>query len=293
MPAAPQSRLRTLARAKINLSLHIGPKRADGYHELQSLVAFAGMGDEVSMRLDTKGPSLQIETAKGLAAPPEGTDNLIMQISTLFSDQFTTMAPAFTLKKHVPMAAGLGGGSADAAAAVRLICQAYDLDPADYTARLAQYGADIPVCLGSATAIMAGIGETIMPIPSLGQIHALLVNPGVALSTRDVFHAFDNAQAARHDWCFDMSTKHQDLMTWALRGRNDLQETAIRLAPIIQSVLHELEAQDNCLLARMSGSGASCFALFDSLEDVKTAHACFRRQHPKWWCQSTRIGDII
>jgi len=275
-----------IARAKINLTLHVGAVNRDGYHLLQSLVVFADIGDEVSMEMSetAHGPRLTISGpfAGGLG---RSEDNLILRAAALVRFEGKG-APVFHLVKNLPIASGLGGGSADAAAAVRLLCAHTGQNPQDYLGKLVKLGADIPVCLGSSTCRMGGIGEHIIPMPGLGQIHAVLVNPGLSLSTAKVFKAFEE----RPD---TVPQKNGSLLIMALAGRNDLQAPAIGLAPMIGDVLALLGAQPDCQLARMSGSGATCFGLFPTAKTARNAAAQIKSVHPDWWSVATVLGDTL
>ncbi len=271
-----------LARAKINLTLHVARVIADphdaffGYHPLDSLVVFADIGDVIAMKpaaqmgLEISGPF-----AKGLSA---AGDNLILRAANAAQ----ASPHNITLEKYLPVAAGIGGGSANAAAVLRL-CGAQDPEIA------LGLGADVPVCLGSQTARMSGIGEALEPLPGLGQLYAVLVNPGVAVSTAAIFKAFD---AAPDVPAMPKPQKLQgDLITRALAGQNDLQPIAIAQAPVVGDVLRMLSLQDGCQLARMSGSGATCFGLFESARAAQSAQANLQAQAPHWWVVATLLGE--
>lgn len=275
---APPDTLSELARAKINLTLHVGPARNDGYHLLDSLVAFADIADKVSYR---KAPDFSLKItgpfADGLCA---NADNLVLKAANLCGQ-----SGAYGLEKNLPIASGIGGGSADGAAVIRMFqTRTGRQTPID----VLPLGADVPVCLLSMTARVRGIGETLTPLPGLGQIAAVLVNPGVQVSTQDIFSRFDAAPSkpkAKSE--FKVST----LLQMAQNGQNDLQDIAIKLVPEIDEVLTALNAQAGCQLARMSGSGASCFGLFQSTDDAQTASKSIQNAHKDWWCVATQIGD--
>lgn len=286
--AAPQTRSET-ARAKINLTLHVGPVRPDGFHPIQSLVVFADVGDVLDIgraRPDT-GPTLTIGGPFGhhLSAEP---DNLVLRAASLIGDQLSPFD--FHLVKNLPIASGIGGGSADAAAAIRGICADHNLSSDDYWTELAALGADIPVCIRSETCLMRGKGEQIMPLPGLGRLHAVLVNPGVSVSTGSVFKVFDKMPAARN---WDEVINTGTLLEMSMFGRNDLQPAAIESAPVIETVLQELTAQNQCRIARMSGSGATCFGLFPDRKTADRAAQSLKGAHPDWWCVATMLGDVI
>ena len=186
------------------------------------------------------------------------------------------------LEKHLPVSAGIGGGSANAAAILRM-CGIDDLHLA------VSLGADVPVCLRSETAHMTGIGEDVTPIPGMGQLQALLVNPSIAVSTASIFKAFDGAKDIRET---PRPMKiNGDLLSRALDGRNDLEPIAIAEAPIIGEVLRALASQNGCQLARMSGSGATCFGIFENGRALRKAEAAIQAQAPDWWCKAVILGD--
>lgn len=270
------------ARAKINLTLHVGQTIKDpsdpffGYHPLDSLVVFADVGDELEM-FGAEKTTLSIGGPFGAGLTAD-SDNLILRALTA-----ANAAPQYvTLEKHLPVSAGIGGGSANAAAVLRM-CGVDDLHIA------VALGADVPVCLRSQTAHMTGIGEDVTPMPGMGQLHALLVNPGIAVSTASIFKAFDAAKDIR-ETPRPMKTSG-DLLTRALDGRNDLEPIAIAEARVIGDVLRMLASQDGCQLARMSGSGATCFGVFESGRALRKAQAEIQAQASDWWCKATLLGD--
>jgi len=274
-------RLSEAAPAKINLYLHVTGRRDDGYHLLDSLVTFAGIGDTLigvpadTLSLQVRGPFSAV-----LANEP---DNLVLRAAqSLAMATGVSQGAALTLDKHLPVASGIGGGSADAAAALRLLSRLWHLpEDAGLLSRLAaRLGADIPVCLASRPARMSGIGDCLAPGPALPAGGLLLVNPGVAVATADVFRAREGALSPPavlpHGW------ETITAMANYLRTlNNDLQPVAVRLQPSIGRVLTALEASPGCQLARMSGSGATCFGLYP---DASAAHhAADALPDPKWW----------
>ncbi len=267
--------------AKVNLYLRVVGKREDGYHLLDSLAAFAGIGDRLSfqaandMSLSLAGPF-----GGALAAEP---DNLVLRAARALAE-LAGIEPRgrLTLEKYLPVASGIGGGSADAAAALRLLCRAWNLaPPPDALARIAALlGADVPVCLAGRPARMRGIGELLDPAPRLPPYGLLLVNPGVAVSTVAVFRArtggFSPEAVLPERW-HDAAG-----MAAGLSGLgNDLEAPAIALCPVIADVLAAIAAIPGCRLARMSGSGATCFGLFDDAQAA--AEAARNLAHPGWW----------
>ena len=280
--SASNQTLTTLARAKINLTLHVGAAQNDGYHPLHSLVLFADIGDELSASA-AREFSLKIDGpfANGLSSGP---DNFVLKSANKLAKTKSNLGKlAYKLTKNLPIASGIGGGSADAAAAVNLLLSEND----ETTNVLLEIGADVPVCYLSRTCIMEGIGEELTPLPGLGQVAAILVNPGVAVSTGAIFQSFDKGGTSS-----EFALPSGTLLEMARAGRNDLQDTAIGITPVIQTVLDEIEAQQNCQLARMSGSGATCFGLFETLEDAQNASAVIKSKYPDWWCVPTMLGDM-
>jgi 4-diphosphocytidyl-2-C-methyl-D-erythritol kinase len=281
------------ALAKVNLTLRVLGRRADGYHELESLVAFADVGDGLSLQT---GLPLALEIDGPYAAAcgaPAG--NLVLKAAAALAARIDGLKLGrFVLSKHLPVAAGIGGGSADAAAALRLLVhsnrQIFDRvdfsDPRVREAALA-VGADVPVCLESRARIMRGVGEELLPPLELPPLPALLVNPGVPLSTREVFAGlggkFSTASAA------EVPRDVEGLIEWLAAQGNDLTEPAVACVPIIAEVLDALSALPSARLARMSGSGPTCFALFASDEDAAAAGRTLQTARRDWWIAATKL----
>jgi 4-diphosphocytidyl-2-C-methyl-D-erythritol kinase len=282
----------TRAPAKINLTLHVlGRREEDGYHELESLVAFTGMGDVLSL---APGPELALEVAGPTAqAAGGGPDNLVLRVAENLASRVAGLKlGTFRLNKRLPVAAGIGGGSSDAAAALRLLARANNLAPSD--PRVAEAaratGSDVPVCLDPHARFMRGAGESVGETIKLPLLPAVLVNPGVALETRPVFQRLGLAVGARtlgapHPSVLP-ATDQQSLWSALAKGRNDLEDAACIVAPVIVDVLAVLRAAKGSRLARMSGSGATCFALFVSRLAASRAAAVIRAQHPDWWVKA-------
>jgi 4-diphosphocytidyl-2-C-methyl-D-erythritol kinase len=276
------------APAKINLTLHVLGRRADGYHEIESLVVFADVGDTLTLAPGSLGLATRGPTAVG-AGPPE--TNLVLKAARLLADRVAGLRLGrFTLDKRLPVAAGLGGGSSDAAAALRLLARLNRLSPADErvaeAARLT--GADVPVCLDPQTRVMRGIGEILSAPLDLPCLPAVLVNPGVAVPTKDVFAKLGLDQGRSHAAARHLDT--HDPRAMMADGRNDLEAPAIALQPVIAEVLDELRASPKCTLARMSGSGATCFGLFGSARAASAAARALKQRHPGWWVRATIFG---
>jgi 4-diphosphocytidyl-2-C-methyl-D-erythritol kinase len=270
------------APAKVNLFLHVLGRRADGYHLLDCLVVFADVGDTLRAE-PAEALSLRVEGpfAGALAAEP---DNLVLRAArVLAAAAGFTAGGRIVLTKNLPVASGIGGGSADAAAALRLLCRLWRIepDPGVLAGLAAGLGADVPVCLTGRASRMGGIGERLEPVPTLPACGIALVNPGTALATADVFRGHGGAWSARVE--LPASWRDAGEMAGDLKGqRNDLQPAAIALRPVIGEVLSSLEAAPGCLLARMSGSGATCFGLFADGAAARRAAAGLQR--PGWWC---------
>ena len=266
------------APAKINLALHVRARRPDGYHELETLFAFVAHGDTVTL---APGP-LSLAITGPFAAGLDGDgDNLILRAARAFANAFGMAEQGtFTLDKHLPVASGIGGGSADAAAALRALARVHDIaiDDPRLFALAADLGADVPACLLGRTALGTGRGEHLEPIDGLAGMPVLLVNPGVAVSTGAVFKAWDGIDHG--------AMPAGDALSRARAGRNDLEGPARRIAPVIDDVL-ALLAVGNPVLARMSGSGATCFALYAIAADRAGAAARIRVSNPRWWCAET------
>lgn len=259
------------APAKLNLALHVRARRPDGYHEIETLFAFVEHGDEVTVEAAEADSFTVIGPfAAGLAG--EG-DNLVTRAAAAFAERFGGGTHAITLDKRLPVASGIGGGSADAAATLRALGRLHGV-PCEAMFEIAGgLGSDVPACLLGRTAIGRGRGERLEPVPGLPGTPVLLVNPGVAVSTAEVFRRWDGVDRG-------------PLGPQPLAGRNDLEAPAREIAPVIGEVLALLAAQPGVRLARMSGSGATCFALFDTTEACSAAASAMRRG---WWVQPTRL----
>ncbi|MDE3016253.1 MAG: 4-(cytidine 5'-diphospho)-2-C-methyl-D-erythritol kinase [Pseudomonadota bacterium] len=284
--------LHIAAPAKINLFLHVTGRRADGYHLLESLVTFADAADRLDMAMED---DLTLEItgpfASALTLPPQrGKElNIVLRAATLLQAHAGSgLGARLTLLKALPVAAGLGGGSADAAAALRGLRQLWNLDVDDGTlANLAlQLGSDVPVCLASRTAWMRGIGETLSKV-TLPALWMVLVNPGAALSTADVFRNFSGAFAPPKP-VPDMFASVQALVDFLGDAHNALEPAARALAPVISDVLAALQA-GGALLARMSGSGATCFGLYADAAAADAAAARISTTRPEWWCVAAGV----
>lgn len=271
------------APAKLNLALHVRRRRPDGYHDLETVFVFARDGDTIALT-PAERLSLRIDGpfAAGLDA---GGDNLVTRAASAFAAAFgTDPGVAITLTKRLPIASGIGGGSADAAATLRALARLHGIDQA--SARLhevaAMLGADVPACLYGRACFGTGRGDALTPLAGLGDMPALLVNPGVGVSTAAVFAGWDGIDRG--------ALGQGDGLARALAGRNDLQPAAEAVAPVIGSLVAMLAARPGVVLARMSGSGATCFALFRDVVARDDADAAIAKAAPDWWRLRTTIA---
>ena len=275
MPSRP---ITEFAPAKVNLTLHVTGHRADGYHLLDSLVVFADIGDRITVR---PGPPCLRVTGPMAAGVPEGPENLVLRAAVLAGSEVD-----ITLDKHLPAAAGIGGGSSDAAACLRALARLTGVRLPDDVLAL---GADVPVCLLAHAARMCGIGEKVEPLARLPVLHAVLVNPRVAVSTPAIFKRLarrDNPPmpARLPGW-----HTAENLIHWLTTQRNDLQEAAIKEAPVIAEVLQRIAATEGCALSRMSGSGATCFGLYPDAQAAQRAADALRDDRCDWWIMPTAL----
>jgi 4-diphosphocytidyl-2-C-methyl-D-erythritol kinase len=290
--AAP-GELTEFAPAKVNLTLHVLGRRPDGYHEIDSLVAFADMGDCLTFR---PGDRLELAvTGPTGGAAGASEDNLVLKAARALAARVDGLRHgAFLLDKRLPVAAGLGGGSSDAAAALRLLARVNGLSREDARLHAAAQatGADVPVCLDPKARLMRGIGEILSDAIHLPEIAAVLVNPGVAVPTKAVFAALGAPALTgppEPDEFITIDTDAASLVPMLAGRRNDLQTPAIKVQPVIADVLRVLERSANCLLARMSGSGATCFGLFGSHAAAEEAAQQMQAAHPAWWVRATTL----
>ena len=264
------------APAKINLTLHVTGRRADGYHLLDSLVVFAGVGDRITV---APSPAIGLTITGPFAAGlPQGSDNLVLRAARLMDG---ARGAALKLEKCLPPASGIGGGSSDAAATLRLLSRLWGLALPDRAAA-ARLGADVPACLEAPRPCrMGGIGEKLSGLPALPPAWLVLVNPGIALATPAVFAALDRCDGAPMPAALPHWPDTAALAAFVQGQRNDLEPAARQIAPAISDVLAALDRQAGCLLARMSGSGATCFGLFASESAARSAAR--RLDRPGWW----------
>ena len=282
MTTTPDTSFSETAPAKINLALHITGRRDDGYHLLDSLFVYTSGGDVLTaepadtLTLTITGPFGDTLTKAGGA----GDDNLVLKAARLLQEATnTSLGAAISLEKNLPVASGIGGGSSDAAAALRLLQRLWGVClPANDLAVLAlSLGSDIPPCLAPSPQHVVGVGEQVTPLAPASTAYCLLVNPLIGISTPAVFKAFKAANCP-----FSQPLKGTSFQA-ALAAHNDLQSAAVELVPTLPKALALLSDQKGCKLARMSGSGATLFALFDNADEAQAARGAFTKLYPDWW----------
>ena len=287
-------------RAKVNLTLRVVARRSDGYHDIESVVAFADCADRLAL---TPGPELTLQMSGPLAQACGATsDNLVLKAARLLAERVPDMkAGSFTLDKMLPVAAGIGGGSADAAAALRLLARLNELSLDDERIiEVAQLtGADVPVCVASQACVMTGVGESLQPL-ALPKMPCVMVNPSVPVATRDVFNALGlrNGEllvGATDVLLQDRSWPETDasIAEWIeafVEVGNDLEAPAARIQPVITEVLSALGESAGVKLVRMSGSGATCFAIFADDATAQRAADKIRRAHAAWWVHAGTLS---
>jgi 4-diphosphocytidyl-2-C-methyl-D-erythritol kinase len=287
------------APAKVNLTLHVVGRRPDGYHDIESLIAFAAVGDTLTLTPDDRLSLVVL--GPGARACGDISENLVLKAARALAQRIEGLKLGlFLLSKRLPIAAGLGGGSSDAAAALRLLAHANGLVPGDarvWEAAKAT-GADVPVCLDPKPRVMRGIGEVLSSPIAIPLIPAVLINPGFTLGTTDVFASFDHASPNRNsapltappEKLSAVAAERSSFLSAMASERNDLERTAIQLQPVIARVLELLRSQPGCAVARMSGSGATCFGLFASRASTRAAARGLREAYPGWWVRATAIA---
>ena len=283
------------APAKINLALHVTGRRADGYHSLEMLVAFAEIGDELEA-VPARKDSLSI-SGPFAAALGNSEGNLVLRALAAFRARWPEALPdgvAVTLRKNLPVAAGLGGGSADAAAALRLFAtmSSEDIAFADLLAVATSLGADVPMCLYSRPAEVRGIGEIVLPLKHFPACHVVLVNPLVPVVTAEAFRKLERRDNPGLPAIADPLMRPAQLGLWLGETRNDLEAPALAIAPIVGELIDHLAAVDGCILARMSGSGATVFGLFGSSNQAHQAAHDLREKWPGFWVAAAPLIGV-
>lgn len=287
--------MKRFAPAKVNLFLHVGDRRPDGYHDLLSLVVFANCGDIITVAPGTGSSTLEI-TGPARAGLDAASSNLVMKAEAAlraWASEHGNATPAVTisLEKNLPLASGIGGGSTDAAATLLALAEHWSLPiAADDLARLGRsIGADVPVCLRAAPTIMSGDGDRLEPAPALPAFGLVLVNPRVEVPTARVFTAL---AVRTGTWPVPLPARTDDLrefVAWLDRTSNDLASPAKLIAPAISRAEQALVASTGCLLARMSGSGATCFGIYPSIESARTAAREITQARPDWWVSAASL----
>ncbi|HET7717241.1 MAG TPA: 4-(cytidine 5'-diphospho)-2-C-methyl-D-erythritol kinase [Bauldia sp.] len=286
------------ARAKINLALHVLNRRPDGYHALDSLVVFAELADTLTAyRREESVVELSIDGdfAEVLTETTFPQDNLVYSVASALSRAFPNRVSGgvrLHLTKELPVAGGLGGGSADAAATLRLLNRIWrlGLTTAELVDLGANLGADVPVCVLSRPARIEGIGELVTPVTTLPAMPVVLVNPGVAMQTASVFRQLAPADRSPLPPMPSRFVSIMELVFWLRKTRNDLFEPACRAAPVIETAVRMLASDPDCMFARMSGSGATVFGIFLSIEAASRAAERIRDMRAGWWVAVTWTG---
>ncbi|MCK0121357.1 4-(cytidine 5'-diphospho)-2-C-methyl-D-erythritol kinase [Loktanella sp. F6476L] len=280
---------KTVAPAKVNLTLHVTGQRADGYHLLDSLVVFTDAGDLITAT-PADGLTLTVTGPFSAGVPTDGTNLILRAAETLRRMRGVIKGAAITVEKHLPNEAGLGGGSSDAAATLKLLADMWDVEPLPMSApEIVMLGADVPVCLAAPKPIrMQGIGQDLTPAPHLPSCAMVLINPKIAVPTKAVF---DGLASKQNPSMADIPDKMDfDTFTdWLARQRNDLQPAAIKAAPVIQSALDRLNKIPQVAFAGMSGSGATCFGITKNMADARHAARIIQVAEMGWWVTPAQI----
>jgi 4-diphosphocytidyl-2-C-methyl-D-erythritol kinase len=281
------------ARAKVNLTLRVLGKRSDGYHSIESLVVFARVADRLTLRVDAP-LGLRVHGPKGDHAGPLA-DNLVLKAAhALMARVDGLKVGGFSLSKQLPSGAGLGGGSADAGATLRLLgrANAIALNDRRLLEAARATGADVPVCLDPRTRVMRGTGEILSEPIELPKLSAILVHPGIPVATKGVFEALGliaGEQRAEQSAIPALKSR-ETLLEFLTAHGNDLEPAAMKIEPAVTQVHGAIRALPGCRLARMSGSGSACFGLFDSAREAQAAARVLAQSHPKWWVRATVLG---
>lgn len=276
--------IKAFAPAKINLTLHVTGQRDDGYHLLDSLVVFTDVGDNLTLEpaddfsLDAYGPHA--------VSVPVDKSNLIFKAAQLMNP-FDGVK--ILLEKNLPVASGIGGGSSDAAAALRGFAELWDQA---LPSGIKSIGADVPVCLRAKPTRMSGIGEVLGDLPEIPKCWLVLVNPGVAVSTPKVFSRLNSKDNPAMPDAIPDFDDVLEFASWLGLMRNDLEAPAMQIEPVIATALAALRAQSGCLLGRMSGSGATCWGLFEDAAQAEHAARVIASQRPEWWVQPTAVTPL-
>lgn len=285
---------KTEAYAKINLYLHLFGKREDGYHALESLILPIDLCDHISLK-ESETLSLKVKNKETLSENIE-QENIIIKAVKFFDDLYGTESKFdIQLQKKIPIAAGLGGGSADAASIFRFLFQSYKIHPqqSHFYQEVSRLGADIPACFHQTTCIVNGLGEIVQDFPTaLPEFYILLVNPGVSVSTKKIFDSLNLPIIKESAPSLDVNYQginftFDTFISYLKIFKNDLEAVACENFPIIQETLSALSAQEKCALSRLSGSGASCYGLFEEKVQAEKAARAIKKTNPDWWVKVT------
>ena len=275
--------IKVTAHAKVNLTLHVVGQRANGYHELQSLVCLTEFGDQIHLS-PAADFSFQVigPNASGI---PVDESNLVVQAAKFMAQKHSKSLDChIILEKNLPMASGIGGGSSDAAAVMRALSQYFSV-PLPNVDELMTLGADIPVCMTTGLTLMEGAGEDVTQLSAAPNWGVVLVNPNVGVSTPAVFNALNSKRNLPMQ---DVAENCVDI-AWLGDQRNDLEPPAMAMVPEVGAVVEAISAAPHCQMARMSGSGATCFGVFADIKHANAAAERLQRAHPDWWVVSTKI----
>lgn len=284
------------ACAKVNLTLRVLRKRADGYHDIESLIIFVQLADRLEWNSKANADGVTLELSGDFTDDtPAGEENLVVRAARLFMQQYeVSLSGHVRLEKYIPIAAGLGGGSSDAAAMLDALGEGISHQELEVLA--SELGADVPACFraqkGMRACVIRGWGENIFVFNNLPQIPLLLIKPPGMLSAGEVYQCWDKLGGNEKNTSDGMPPDNRtlgELVSWCRVQENNLEEAAISLLPEIQNVLDALEESHNCLLSRMSGSGPTCFGIYKNLNAVERARAAFARDYPDWWLCATTI----
>jgi len=291
--------IRIFAPAKINLYLHVIKQLSSGYHALDSLVSFADIGDEVTLS-PSRNFSFEIDGPLSFGLKDQQGENLVVRAARAMAHEYEKpLNVAINLTKNLPLGAGIGGGSSDAAAAIWGLCAHWDIERNDPKLQdiMITLGADVPVCFHGHNARVRGIGDVIVPAPDFADLAIVLVYPGKPCATPDVFRRFD-VQSVKHYMFEEIAVpqefeNHTALIDFLKRCDNHLEAAALQIVPDIQNALLRLARYESCLLSRLSGSGSCCFGLFEDTDKAVLAAKQIADENPDWWVKSGVLGGTM
>ena len=275
--------IKVIAHAKVNLTLHVVGQRANGYHELQSLVCLTEFGDQIHLTPDVDF-SFQVIGPYAVGIPVDESNLVVKAAKFMAQKHSKSLDCQIILEKNLPMASGIGGGSSDAAAVMRALSQHWSV-PLPHVDELMALGADIPVCMTTGLTLMEGAGEDVTQLSTAPNWGLILVNPNVGVSTPAVFNALNSKHNPPMQ---DVAGNCVDI-AWLGDQRNDLEPPAMAMVPEVATVVDAISAAPQCQVARMSGSGATCFGLFADVVHAKAAASYLQKAHPNWWVVATKL----